>query len=173
MARSIIMNRHAANGGIQPNIVNAIQGLELCLDAGHGGLIPALRVKLKANASRDMTGDLRTLTHIDAQRSPDNGPATITHAISQDTAMQPIKIWRKKAGLFKPLRPERRLARVVTRATQLLMAEYSGGHWRKSVGSVLNAIAPATITLKALSFKLRSARRFWGSSTSIDIRLKW
>ena len=85
--------------------------------------------------------------------------------------MQPIKIWRKKAALFKPSRPERRLARVV-RATKVLMADYTGSHWRKSVGSVLNAIAPATAILKALSFKLRSARRFWGSSMRIDIRLK-
>ena len=86
--------------------------------------------------------------------------------------MQPIKIWRKKAALFKYSRPERRLARVV-RATKVLMVDYSDSQWRKSVGAALNAIAPATATLKALSFKLRSARRFWGSNTSIDIRLKW
>lgn len=86
--------------------------------------------------------------------------------------MQPLKIWRNKAALFKSSRPERRLARVV-RATKVLMADYNGSHWRKSIGAVLNVIAPATATLKALSFKLRSARSFWGSFTSIDIRLKW
>jgi hypothetical protein len=86
--------------------------------------------------------------------------------------MPPRNSWRNQVALVKSRRPEPGLMCVVM-ATQVLIANSRGRPWRQSVRALLGAVAPTIATLKALSFKVRSTRRFWGSSTTIDIRLKW
>ena len=85
--------------------------------------------------------------------------------------MQPIKIWHKQSALFGS-RPEQ-LSRVVTSATHALRVKRGSGHWGRAFLAAMNAVVPATATLKTISFKVRSTRRPWGSIMDIDIRLKW
>jgi len=93
--------------------------------------------------------------------------------------MQALQAWRKKRNTTKSAlsrlsyEPKRRLSHLVATTTLWLVARHIGGHLGKGLRALANAYAPPAATPKALSFKLRSIRRLWGSTLTIGIRLKW
>jgi hypothetical protein len=93
-----------------------------------------------------------------------------------------MQAWRKnrsnrKAGKRAFLRivsePEKRLARLVATTGLWLVDRRMGGYLGKGFRVLLNAYAPLSTTPKALTFKLRSIRRYWGSTLTVGIRVKW
>ena len=88
--------------------------------------------------------------------------------------MRANTVWRKKSGLIIRFSGRgQRLSRLVNAATRALISNPRGGHWGKVVWGLINAVASTRPPLKVLSFQLRSIRRLWGSTKTIDIRLKW
>ncbi len=76
-----------------------------------------------------------------------------------------IRRWPGAPGIPGP-------SRIAAIAADWLAGHHIGGPAGKGLRTLLKAYAPAAAP-KALSFKLRSIRRLWGSTLTIGIRLKW
>lgn len=93
---------------------------------------------------------------------------------ARPTQGKPLKpsaaAWRPGPSLPEPPR----LARVVVAGLHWLAERRIGGPAGSGLRALLHACTPSpAASPKALSVKLRSIRRLWGSSLTIGIRLKW